>query len=89
MRHQIRNGLLQLFLSGDIGGDRIGSEDGEQVIPDGVQLVLKSVRVGSDCDHGILLGNHHAEPPGAAVAAKGPLGKSFARPQGKRPASSA
>ena len=61
MGRQIRDGLLQLFLSGGIGGERIGSERGEQLIPDGVHLGLEAVGVGGDRDHGVLLGNHHAE----------------------------
>ena len=65
MGRQIRDGLLQLFLTGGIGGERIGSEGGEQMIPDGVHLALEAVRVGSDRDHGILRGNHHAERAGA------------------------
>ena len=65
MGRQIRRGLLQLFLSGGIGGERFGSERGEQMIPDGVHLALEAVRVGGDRDHGILLGNHHAERAGA------------------------
>lgn len=36
MGDQIRHGLLQRFLSGGVGGERIGSECGEQMIPDGV-----------------------------------------------------
>ncbi len=72
MGHQIRNGLLQLFLTGGIGGERIGSEGGEQMIPDGVHLAFGAVRVGGDRGHCILLGNHHAELAGEAVA--GPMG---------------
>ena len=65
MGHQICRGSLQLCLSGGIGGERFGSEGGEQLFPDGVQLVLEAVRVGGDRDYGILLGNHYAERAGA------------------------
>src|SRR4051812_18751510 len=41
------------------------------MVPDGIHLSAKAVRVGSDRDYGILLGNHDAELAGAAVAAKG------------------
>ena len=70
MRHQIRYGLLQPFLTGSIFSDGLGRTCGEEIIPDGIPFPLEVAGLGGNGNHHVLIRNHDAQLPSRSVTAK-------------------
>ena len=74
MGGQAGDELLEPDLAGGVFRQRPGLKGGEELVPNGVQLVLRRVGVGRDDDHRVLVGQHEQELTAGAVAAIGVVG---------------